>query len=394
MQNLVSVVIPVYNRENTIKRAIDSVLYQTYSNIEVIVIDDCSTDNSVKIVNEYKDKRVRVICQKQHGGANKARNIGIVNANGEYIAFQDSDDEWLPDKLYLQTELMKARGFLACYCPYYLYEKEVVFPVPYDYTNFEKYQENLHEILSLHNVVGTSTLIIRRELLDLLGNQYFDEEIFRWQDYEFIIRIAKCTDIGYVSEPLVNAYRVENSITSDRRKLYEAVSQIIKKHEDFISIKSFLEEFIAYCKIEYDTEEILIEGLNKIQETIGDRDINIKNMMLSHLTEEKRIEKDIMQKEFNHNVDALEDKKFYIYGAGKVGRKAYQELNFKGLHPKSFIVSNCEKGEYICDIPIISIDECVDKDSMVIIGVSKLHRAELIESLVERDFRSFCIYPY
>lgn len=394
MQDLVSVVIPVYNRENTIKRAIDSVLSQTYSNIEIIVIDDCSTDNTVKIVNEYKDKRVRVICQKQHGGANKARNTGIVNAKGAYIAFQDSDDEWLPDKLYLQTELMRAQDFLACYCPYSLYEKDEVVPIPYDYTNVRKYQENLREILSLHNVVGAPTLIIRRELLELLGNQYFDESMLRWQDYEFIIRIAKCTAIGYISKPLVNAYRVENSITSDRRKLYTAVSQIIRKHSDFINISGFLQEFIAYYGIEYDTEDILIEGLDRIQEAVDGEGIDIKNMMISHLTEEKKTEKNILRKEFNLIVDTLEDRNFYIYGAKKIGQKIYQELNSKGLRPKSFIVSKCEKREYICDIPILSVDECANEDCMVIIGVSKMHRTEVIENLLKRKFRLFCIYPY
>ncbi|MCM1154140.1 MAG: glycosyltransferase [Ruminococcus flavefaciens] len=394
MEELVSVVIPVYNREKTIKRAIDSVLNQTYSNIEVIVVDDCSTDHSIKVVNEYADQRVRVICQKQHGGANRARNVGIINAKGVYIAFQDSDDEWLPDKLYLQIELIKTTRLLACYCPYYLYEKGVVLPIPYDYADLRKYQENLCDILSLHNVVGTPTLIIRRELLDLLGNQYFDEHMSRWQDYEFVIRIAKCTKIGYVNTPLVNAYRVENSITSDRSKLYAAVAQLIKKHKDFVSINNFLEEFITYCGVEYDTEEILIEGLDKIQDAIGNGDIIIKNLVLAHFTRGKRVERNIRQKEFNNNVAALKDKHFYIYGAGKIGQKCYQNLNSKGLCPKSFIVSQCEKREYICGIPVISIDECEDKESMVIIGIAKTYQAELIENLTKRNFSLFCIYPY
>ncbi len=110
MQRLVSVVIPVYNRENTINRAIDSALSQTYSNVEVIVVDDGSTDKTVSIVKEYDDCRIKLICQKERGGANKARNVGIANSQGEYIAFQDSDDEWLPDKLRSQIEAMQSHG--------------------------------------------------------------------------------------------------------------------------------------------------------------------------------------------------------------------------------------------------------------------------------------------
>ena len=99
MLPLVSVIIPLYNREKTIQRAVDSVLNQIYTNIEVIVVDDGSTDDSVKMLHKYGgDERVKVFCQPQNKGANAARNRGIREARGEYIAFHDSDDAWLPDR--------------------------------------------------------------------------------------------------------------------------------------------------------------------------------------------------------------------------------------------------------------------------------------------------------
>ena len=89
---MVSVIIPVYNREKTIKKAIESVLEQTYTDLEVIIVDDCSTDKTIEVVESIADKRIRLVKSPKNGGACKARNLGIDHANGELIAFQDSDD--------------------------------------------------------------------------------------------------------------------------------------------------------------------------------------------------------------------------------------------------------------------------------------------------------------
>ena len=119
MLPLVSVVIPLYNRENTIQRAVDSILNQTYTNIEVLVVDDGSTDASVKMLEKYqKDKRVKVFLQGTNKGANVARNRGIQEAEGEYIAFQDSDDVWLSDKLEKQIKRMESENFYISFCAF------------------------------------------------------------------------------------------------------------------------------------------------------------------------------------------------------------------------------------------------------------------------------------
>ena len=102
----VSVIIPVFNRSRVIGRAIQSVLNQTHSDLELIVVDDCSEDDTRKVVNSYEDQRIRLIPLKQNRGAPHCRNLGAKNANGEFLAFLDSDDEWLRDKLRNQLTLM------------------------------------------------------------------------------------------------------------------------------------------------------------------------------------------------------------------------------------------------------------------------------------------------
>ena len=113
---MISVVIPSYNRENTISNSIESVLKQTYSDIEVIVVDDGSTDKTEDIVKGIGDNRIRYIKLEKNSGACVARNIGIMNANGSYIAFQDSDDIWHPDKLEKQYQAIKKYNADLVFC--------------------------------------------------------------------------------------------------------------------------------------------------------------------------------------------------------------------------------------------------------------------------------------
>jgi len=104
---LVTVIIPAYNAAATIARALDSALAQTYGPIEVIVVDDCSQDATGEIVSAYRDKRIRLLCLPRNQGGSGAMNAGIAVARGEYIAFLDADDEWLPTKLAKQVPVLR-----------------------------------------------------------------------------------------------------------------------------------------------------------------------------------------------------------------------------------------------------------------------------------------------
>lgn len=108
MEVLISVVVPTYNRSELIKRTIDSVLAQTYTNFELIIVDDASTDNTEDIVNEYHDDRIKFIKLNENSKGTKPRNMGIKESKGDYIALLDSDDEWLPNKLESQLNFLRA----------------------------------------------------------------------------------------------------------------------------------------------------------------------------------------------------------------------------------------------------------------------------------------------
>ena len=108
---MVSVIIPVYNRFQTIQYCIESVLIQSYQDFEIIVVDDLSTDNTCDIVESLKDARIRLIKLDKKGGAQVARNKGIIEARGEWIAFLDSDDLWEDKKLEIQVDELKKHNF-------------------------------------------------------------------------------------------------------------------------------------------------------------------------------------------------------------------------------------------------------------------------------------------
>ena len=115
---LVSVIIPVYNREDMIDDAVKSVLASTYEDIEVIVVDDGSADGSVDVVRRINDERVLLLEYGENKGQSFAKNYGVSHSKGQYIAFCDSDDEWDPEKLSKQMERLISEGGRVVYCPF------------------------------------------------------------------------------------------------------------------------------------------------------------------------------------------------------------------------------------------------------------------------------------
>ncbi len=114
----VSVVMPVYNREESVKDSIFSVLRQTMSQFELIIVDDGSVDNTVDVIKTVRDDRIRLICLEENKGASYARNIGIEAACGQYIAFIDSDDQWTIEKLDEQLKYMEENELEISFTPY------------------------------------------------------------------------------------------------------------------------------------------------------------------------------------------------------------------------------------------------------------------------------------
>ncbi|RZV08823.1 glycosyl transferase family 2 [Natrinema hispanicum] len=210
----VSVIIPTYNRAATLPRAIDSALAQTIDDLEVVVVDDGSTDDTESVLAAYEDSRVRPVVHETNQGANVARNTGLEDARGEYVAFLDSDDEWHPEKLERQLAALEDRSndWVGVYCEtgYELSGTDgrlrsaaasVLARLDDDPTR-EGNDELVGEILADNVQPGAgSTLLVRTDVARDAGG--FDEELDRFQDPEFCLRVLECGKLAYVDEELV-----------------------------------------------------------------------------------------------------------------------------------------------------------------------------------------------
>ena len=238
VEGLVSVIIPTYNRAHLCKKAVESALSQTYQNIEVIVVDDGSTDNTRDVVS-YLDSRVRYLSQK-NSGVSAARNMGMQSARGEFIALLDSDDTWLPWKLQLQLNVLRAlpsagmvwtdliavhetgRELYASYLThlytaYKYFDRAKHFRAanyiatiwndcPAAWADRKFYAGNIFTPMFLGNLVHTSTVLLRRSRQEAVG--FFDTSLVRTgEDYDFHFRTSRMGDVAYIDVSSIR-YRI------------------------------------------------------------------------------------------------------------------------------------------------------------------------------------------
>lgn len=194
----VSVVIPAYNRERSVRAAVDSALAQQGVAVEVIVVDDGSQDGTAGVVEAIDDPRVSLVRQS-NGGVSAARNTGIRNARGEWVAFLDSDDVWLPQKLGRQLERMaEAPGCMASQTSAYLVDDDLR---PIRLKRCVQVEDPLLTFLRFHNLPAAgSSWIVKRDLLERIGG--FDPTLERIEDWDFSLRIARFANPLCIDEPL------------------------------------------------------------------------------------------------------------------------------------------------------------------------------------------------
>jgi len=225
---IVSVVIPTYNRAHTLARSIKSVLNQTYQNFEVIVVDDFSVDNTSQFLMSCKDKRVHYIRLDKNYGGSYARNVGIQMSKGRYIAFQDSDDEWMPEKLQEQVALIENAGDKVglVFTGFNRIKDDFITYVPSGSVN-GKNGDVFLEIIK-KNFVGTPTVLIKKECFERVG--LFDVNLSRLQDWDLFIRVSMYYHFLLINKPLVTAYSQENSISNNNKALIVSTKIIISKY--------------------------------------------------------------------------------------------------------------------------------------------------------------------
>lgn len=266
----VSVIIPTYNRETTIARAIQSVIDQTWPNYEIIVVDDCSTDHTRDIVEGFEDDRIRYVYLEQNGGASHARNTGMRLAQCEYIAFLDSDDEWMPEKLekqmYEMLQMPEQVGIVYCRMRA-RQEGKVPIVCPPLSMDRERLAGNLLAELIEDNLIGTPAILIKKKCLEQVGG--FDESLSCLEDWDMVCRIAEQWEIGFVDEVLVEVHYSPGSVTSNIRGHLEARCRLIGRYRHLLAEKNVLDKKIMEMLVAAqedgyleETKKMLAEALN------------------------------------------------------------------------------------------------------------------------------------
>lgn len=230
----VSVILPTYNRAEILPRSINSLIQQTYPDLEIVVVDDASTDDTESVVKSFNDNRIKYIKHDDNRGANVARNTGISQSTGEYIAFQDSDDVWLPHKIQRQVEVFQQSG------PEIGLVSTGVCRVWPDYqTDYlpgdQWKKQDFMKSLIQNNFIPTQAAMIRRECVQRMGD--FDNKLPRLQDWEMWIRLSKEYNFELVDETLVVKNMDVDELSYSRQDADHprALELIIKRHKEIFS---------------------------------------------------------------------------------------------------------------------------------------------------------------
>ena len=238
MQPKVSVILPTYNRAHCLPEAISSVLDQSFKDLEILVIDDASTDDIEAVVRDIGDSRIRYFRLDRNSGAAAARNLGLAEAHGRYIAFQDSDDLWLPGKLARQLEFLEAQppevgvvtGIKIIYGrdPHRIYGPGRVDCAPDPHHPLTLEEDQLKRSL-LENRISLQNALFRRDCMT--ETNWFDPLAKANNDWEFVVRLTQRKLIFEVIEPVVLAMMSPDSISVKPRKKATGYLRILQKNK-------------------------------------------------------------------------------------------------------------------------------------------------------------------
>lgn len=232
----ISIIIPVYNTSKYIEECLNSVIHQTYKDIEIIVIDDKSTDNSLELIKDIKDERIILIELETNRGAGVARDKGIEAATGNYICFLDSDDYWIqPEKLEKQISFIQGKAFIYSKYLYLCENKTHIAKVPKSLT---------YNQLLKNSSIFTSTVMLNMKYLT--KDDIYMPDMRRGQDYAAWYKILKKIGTAYGMQEVLSAYRVgHNSLSHNKLKAIKRTWNLYK-HEHLPLFKR-IECFIFYA---------------------------------------------------------------------------------------------------------------------------------------------------
>lgn len=397
---LISVIIPVYNAQNYLKECLDSILSQTLKEIEIICIDDGSTDDSYEIIEEYGRQYPNIVILRQKNqGAGNARNNGIAHAIGKYVCFMDADDYYagsnVLELLYNKAEenqVLACGGNLISIFDNGLTKKQKNLFQENKKWQFEKYGNLYHYQCYIFNL-----RIIR-------DNNIQFPPYMRFQDPPFLLNVMGYIKEFYAVTDVVYIYRVgHKEVNYDINKVCDLLQGIrdcykIARNNNYINtytnyLKCALMRYFIriYPYTRQNNREVwrLIHEINDISMSwLGEYTEILLDYehMESYVKEIKRNRTVMIER-------CKEAKEVIIYGAGKAGKTYLQSLEHEGIHVTGFAVSKKDTEEFFEKYPIRLIEE-YDKESIVVVAVGEKYAAEMLDNLKHLHFENVCYMKY
>jgi len=261
-QILISIILPTFNHAKFLKKAIESVIRQNYSNWELIIIDNNSVDETFEIINSYSDIRIKYHKTQNNGVIAASRNLGIHLSTGSWIAFIDSDDWWTNDKLIKSVKYIETENFDLIYHDLYLVDKK-------NQLTFKKLasSRSLHfpiyqDLLLNGNGILNSSVLVRKKILEEVGLLSCDTDKITWEDYDCWLRISRITNRFYYLKETLGYYWVAGGNTSnpdqDLKNAKSIYNKYVKDYYNFIPSWILLSEGKALVKKGY-----ILKGIKK-----------------------------------------------------------------------------------------------------------------------------------
>ena len=267
MSRKVSVIIPTYNNAAYLRETIDSVLNQSFTDYEILVVDDGSTDQTAEVLKPFLN-RIHYI-KKTNGGPASARNLGVKESIGEYLAFLDADDRWAKEKLDQQVTLLNADPSVGL-----VYTSvEIIDENSQRLPQRDKTTPSVYSFLELfeHNVMATSSVMARRRCFDEFGLFDEDRDIISVEDYDMWLRISSKYKLAHIDHPLLQYRLHSQGISRNIGRSYRAEAKVIRKNvalfgQTYPSIRASLGQRLLkiYLECWHDHFYTFVKRLKKI----------------------------------------------------------------------------------------------------------------------------------
>ena len=268
---LVSIIIPTFNREKELERAINSVLCQTFTNWEICIIDNNSSDNSIKLINRFKDSRIRIYMIQNNGIIAASRNLGIKKSKGKYLAFLDSDDWWSSTKLEKSIKVLEQGDASLVYHDLYMVnnDNQKFF---FKKTKSRKLSKPIFdELLIYGNTICTSSVVIRKNILTKISGFTEDSRFVGGEDFDAWLTIAASGEFFFKIPKVLGCYWIGQNKTTNSKRTIQILNDLEIKFKNKIIEKGLSEKTYSFNFVkarEYDKLNMRAEALMEFRNAL------------------------------------------------------------------------------------------------------------------------------